>query len=174
MWPNQDAATWDLSNDGFTHRSLCNDDSPSSFHIDFLSNLGSVGGGAQPEAQAQDQGFGCTVKSLPSASPTARRAQEPLSLEHRREFSTTFIGYSNESDPFALNHFPHNEHDEIDFFRVAYRKVSSDHPLHFLMSQRATAVESQRVVDGCLPNIDSREHLESLVSRNNGVALVKL
>lgn len=117
--------------------------------------------------------------NIPSASssspPPAPREQ--LSLDQRAGHSTTFIGHSNESDPFLVDRFPHNDRDEIDFFRVTYRKVSRDPggpPLHFLQSQAGTAVESRRVVDACLPDVDDRTKLEALVDGTAGVALVRL
>lgn len=118
-----------------------------------------------------------------SASPST--AFERLSIDQRPEHSTQLIGFSNESDPFSLQHFPYNEVDEVDFFRVSYRKFSARTstrnnntsgypPLHFLQSQTGTAVEARRVVDECMSSSDNRESLEKLVDRTAGVALVKL
>ncbi|KAF4840040.1 Transcriptional activator protein DAL81 [Colletotrichum siamense] len=101
---------------------------------------------------------------------------ERSSLDERPNHSTTFIGNSNESDPFLVNHFPHNDQDEIDFFRVTYRQVTDDksQPLHFLQSQTGTAAESQKVLGECLPKIDEREKLENIVDKATGVSLVRL
>jgi hypothetical protein len=104
-----------------------------------------------------------------------------VSLTGRPSHSTTLIGYSNESDPFALDSFPYDKDGEVDFFRVTYRKIGhSDsasgppYPLHFLHSQPGTAAESRKIADECLPNFDDRAHLEGLVDVNNGIALVRL
>lgn len=119
-----------------------------------------------------------------STSPSAAFAHR--SIDQRPDYSTQLIGFSNESDPFSLQHFPYNSLDEVDFYRVAYRKVSarnsslsnnetSGHPpLHFLQSQTGTAVEACRIVDECMPPNDDRESLERLVDRTAGVALVEL
>lgn len=181
MWPGQDGTNWDLSNDGFIHRDLDSQGSPSAFNIDFLPNLGPMETGALTGGQPQQaiSSFNDGPRMPSSGSKVAPKKQsKPLSLDQKADHSTTFIGYSNESDPFALNHFPHNQQDEVDFFRVTYRKVSADNdssiPLHFLQSQTATAVEARKLVDGCLPKNDDRQSLENLVDRTNGVALVKL
>ncbi|KAK2688964.1 hypothetical protein QWA68_012548 [Fusarium oxysporum] len=116
----------------------------------------------------------------PPASPTA--LFERLSFDQRPDHSTSLIGFSNESDPFSLNHFPYSSSDEVDFYRVAYRRQQhpQDHtfpanpPIHFLQSQTGTAIESQKIVDKCMSSLGDREHLEKLVDRETGVALVKL
>ncbi|KAF9770565.1 hypothetical protein IL306_011873 [Fusarium sp. DS 682] len=114
------------------------------------------------------------------ASPTA--PFERLSFDQRPDHSTSLIGFSNESDPFSLNHFPYSSCDEVDFYRVAYRRQQYAHdqafpanpPIHFLQSQTGTAIESQKIVDKCMSSLGDREHLEKLVDRETGVALVKL
>ncbi|EWG44722.1 hypothetical protein FVEG_15710 [Fusarium verticillioides 7600] len=110
------------------------------------------------------------------ASPTA--LFERLSFDQRPDHSTSLIGFSNESDPFSLNHFPYSSSDEVDFYRVAYRRQQhafpANPPIHFLQSQTGTAIESQKIVDKCMSSLGDREHLEKLVDRETGVALVKL
>ncbi|KAH6967030.1 fungal-specific transcription factor domain-containing protein [Fusarium venenatum] len=102
---------------------------------------------------------------------------ERLSMDQTADCSTSLIGFSNESDPFSLDHFPYGSNDEVDFFRVTYRRQEQqDHGLtiHFLQSQTATAVEGQRVIEKCISPLDDRKYLETLVDRETGVALVKL
>lgn len=110
------------------------------------------------------------------ASPTA--LFERLSFDQRPDHSTSLIGFSNESDPFSLNHFPYSSTDEVDFYRVAYRRQQhafpANPPIHFLQSQTGTAIESQKIVDKCMSSLGDREHFEKLVDRETGVALVKL
>lgn len=113
-------------------------------------------------------------------------APKPLSIDQRPDYSTQLIGFSNESDPFSLEHFPYNNLDEVEFFRVTYRKFSSRNPssrtgdtsgyppLHFLQSQTGTAVEARRIIDECMSSSDDRANLEKFVDKNAGVALVKL
>ncbi|KAG8670368.1 hypothetical protein FPOAC1_009776 [Fusarium poae] len=102
---------------------------------------------------------------------------ERLSMDQRVDCSSSLIGFSNESDPFSLNHFPYGENDEVDFFRVTYRRQQSENQgptLHFLQSQIATSIEGQKVMEKCISPLDDRNHLESLVDKETGVALVKL
>lgn len=110
----------------------------------------------------------------PASSSSPPPPREQHSLDQRTGHSTIFIGHSNESVPFLVNRFPHNGRDEIDFFRVTYRKVSSNPPFHFLQSQAGTAIESRGVVNECLPDVDDRTKLEALVDRTAGAALVRL
>ncbi|KAM0206384.1 hypothetical protein ACHAQI_008300 [Fusarium lateritium] len=105
---------------------------------------------------------------------------EKLSFDQKPNYSTSFIGFSNESDPFSLNHFPYTSTDEVDFFRVTYRKQQDqshgrvNFPVHFLQSHTDTASKAQNIAEKCMSSIDDRESLEKLVDRDTGVALVRL
>ncbi|KAH6964540.1 fungal-specific transcription factor domain-containing protein [Fusarium avenaceum] len=108
---------------------------------------------------------------------------ERLSFDQRPNYSTSLIGYSNESDPFSLNHFPYAGTNEVDFFRVTYRKQQplqdqpheqTHAPVHFLQSHTETSAKGQNIVQKCMSSVDDRENLEKLVDRVTGVALVKL
>lgn len=110
-------------------------------------------------------------------------AFERLSFDQRQNYSTSLIGYSNESDPFSLNHFPYASTNEVDFFRVTYRKQQpvqdqahgqAHAPVHFLQSHTETSAKGQNIVQGCMSSVDDRGNLEKLVDRVTGVALVKL
>ncbi|KAM0543612.1 hypothetical protein ACHAPJ_012199 [Fusarium lateritium] len=148
-------------------------------HFDFLAN------GELPDLEPIDDQTPSDHQELGMANATPADAPaspatsfERLSIDQRPNHSTSFIGFSNESDPFSLNHFPYTSNDEVDFFRVTYRKQqhgpSGCTPIHLLQSQTGTAVEAQKIVDQCMSSIDSREHLEKLVDRDTGKALVKL
>ncbi|KAJ4248400.1 hypothetical protein NW762_012737 [Fusarium torreyae] len=153
---------------------------------DHHQNFGFLAEGELPDLEPMDDQTPSdyqqevALANIPSAdipaSPTT--SFERLSIDQRPNHSTSFIGFSNESDPFSLNHFPYTSNDEVDFFRVTYRKQqhgpSVYTPIHFLQSQTGTAVEAQKIVDQCMSSIDSREHLEKLVDRDTGVALVRL
>lgn len=176
-WPSDNDINWALDNDPFSHSALQDQVSPSAFQIDFLRDLGPRGSQTPSDAQRDPE----DMDSAPAAASSAGKVARGSSIDLRADHSTTFIGYSNESDPFALNHFPYDDRGEIDFFRVTYRKFgpedpaqSSTRPLHFLQSQTATAVEARRVVDDCLPPIDDRASLEALVDKSAGAALVSL
>lgn len=109
-----------------------------------------------------------------------------LSMDLRQDHSTQLIGFSNESDPFSLHHFPYNDADEVDFFRVTYRiqpgrgssscndGPSDCPPIHFLQSQTGTVTDIRKTVDQCMSSDDERAKLEKLVDRESGVALVRL
>ncbi|KAF6795005.1 fungal specific transcription factor domain-containing protein [Colletotrichum sojae] len=154
VWTDDGPLNWDLANEQL---GLEFQDSPSAF--------------LQPNDTPEPQ----PAINIPSASPSSPPPpREQHSLDQRSNHSTTFIGHSNESDPFLVNRFPRNDRDEIDFFRVTYRKVSSNPPLHFLQSQAGTAVESRRVVNDCLPAVDDRAKLEALIDQTAGAALVRL
>lgn len=169
-WPAHGPVSWSLRDEDFNGSFL--PESASAF--DFLPDF--------QEDGAMSELF--RAASPPEASGSAAVAPvklaEPLSIDQKAGHSATFIGYSNESDPFALNHFPHDKQDEVSFFRVTYRKVSTnenpppEHPLHFLQSQEATAREARGAVDGCLPDLDDRSCLENVVDKTNGAALVRL
>lgn len=171
-WPilDDNSEAWKVFN--LDDRDLALQESTSAF--DFLPNF--------HENEALDDVF--LPASQHEDSDTARlppaELAEPLSVDQKAGYSATFIGYSNESDPFALNHFPYGQREEVDFFRVTYRQISPNdgskmnRPLHFLQSQKVTAREAEKVVDDCLPKLDDRAHLETIVDRENGVALVRL
>ncbi len=122
---------------------------------------------------------GDSVRSLPRDSNY--RALEPDS-----NCSTQFIGFSSESDPFLLNHFPYDENHEVRFFQVTYRNfptyvppasiqsLSASAPIHFLQSQVTTASEGLRVVKGSNAGLNCRENLEAIVDGVTGAALLKL
>lgn len=107
---------------------------------------------------------------------------EHPSLDQKPGCSASLIGFSNESDPFSLQGFPYNHADEVDFFRVTYRKMSSSSkttefpggPTHFLQSHEQTASEARSILEKCMSSNDDRETLKKLVDENMGVALVKL
>lgn len=108
---------------------------------------------------------------------------ERLSFDERPNYSTSLIGHSNESDPFSLNHFPYASTNEVDFFRVTYRKQQplqdqthgqAHAPVHFLQSHTETSAKGQNIVQGCMCSLDDRDNLERLVDKDTGVALVKL
>lgn len=156
MWPPTDNFSWGLSDDELIRQTLQGQPSP----LPLLD--------LDPDMVEEARPFQPVNKTNPAI----------VSLSGRPSHSTTFIGYSNESDPFALDSFPYDKDGEVDFFRVTYRKIGrSDgpsYPLHFLHSQTGTATESRKIADECLPNLDDRAHLERLVDVDNGVALVHL
>lgn len=150
MWPPADNFSWGLSDDELIRQTL------------------------QGQSPLQLLDLDSDMNAFQPANP----AQTVVPLSGRPSHSTTFIGYSNESDPFALESFPYDKDGEVDFFRVTYRKIGPtdgpSYPLHFLHSQTGTATESRKIVDECLPDLDDRTHLEKLVDVDNGVALVRL
>ncbi|OAA64951.1 fungal specific transcription factor domain protein [Cordyceps fumosorosea ARSEF 2679] len=99
---------------------------------------------------------------------------------NRHDRSTSFIGYSNESDPFLLEHYPYNAADELDFFMVTYRRpssqpVSAGHPpIHFLQSKPQAVLQNQEAMTGCLALKNERDLLNEIVSVEMGVALLRL
>lgn len=115
--------------------------------------------------------------SLPNEASLRPGIQTTLS---RNDRSTSFIGYSNESDPFLLENYPYDVADELDFFMVTYRRpslesVSAGHPpIHFLQSKPQAVSESQAAITGCLAIKDERKLLSEIVSADMGVALLRL
>lgn len=101
-------------------------------------------------------------------------------LTNRADRSSSFIGYSNESDPFLLEHYPHDPSDELDFFMVTYRRPSPHDvsagfaPIHFLQSKVEAATQSQEVMGKCIALTNERKLLDELVSHDMGVALLRL
>ncbi|KIL89195.1 hypothetical protein FAVG1_07589 [Fusarium avenaceum] len=93
---------------------------------------------------------------------------ERLSFDQRPNYSTSLIGYSNESDPFSLNHFPYAGTNEDQTQGQAHA------PVHFLQSHTETSAKGQNIVQKCMSSVDIRDNLEKLVDRVTGVALVKL
>ncbi|KAF4913589.1 Transcriptional activator protein DAL81 [Colletotrichum viniferum] len=164
VWPSNSPLNWDLGNDQLAQ------------NMEFRD---------LPAVFLQSQGRNVITSDEDVLQPATHAAMkssdmeyvhERSSLDERPNHCTTFIGHSNESDPFLVNHFPHNDQDEIDFFRVTYRQVTGDktQPLHFLQSQTGTAAESQRVLDECLPKVAERERLENIVDKATGASLVRL
>lgn len=179
-WLHETELNWDLDIDPFARSALEDQISTPDLGLSFIGNPDDYNTEVLPDApgDSYDLNETATMK-FPSTKNFAAGAALDLKPGH----STTFIGYSNESDPFALDQFPYDDQDEIDFFRVTYRKFtpkgldrgcSSTHPIHFLQSQTGTAVEARRVIDECLPKLDFRAELEAIVDRTAGVALVKL
>ncbi|KAF4470561.1 Transcriptional activator DAL81 [Fusarium albosuccineum] len=181
FWPGEDGINWNIP---FNHSLQSNTGTPNRA-FDFLRDgelpdLGPIDDGTPPENADAINRMRTDVSGSPSST------SEGLSIDLKPKHSTQLIGFSNESDPFALHHFPYNHLDEVDFFRVTYRiqpgRGSSSRndgssecpPIHFLHSQTGTAVEIRKVVDQCMSSIDDREHLEKLVDRDAGVALVRL
>ncbi|KAK2051575.1 fungal-specific transcription factor domain-containing protein [Colletotrichum caudatum] len=160
MWPSNSPLNWDIG-DGQLAQNLEFQDSPAA--------------PLQPP-QGRDVISGESERDSAVDETSMKYVYERVSLDERPSHSTTLIGFSNESDPFLVNHFPHNDQDEIDFFRVTYRNVNSNksQPLHFLQSQTGTASESQRVLNECLPKVDERERLETIVDKATGASLVRL
>ncbi|EGX90473.1 fungal specific transcription factor domain protein [Cordyceps militaris CM01] len=99
---------------------------------------------------------------------------------NRHDRSTSFIGYSNESDPFLLEHYPYGAADELDFFMVTYRRpspqnVAAGHPpIHFLQSKPQAPLQNQEAMASCLALQNERHLLNDLVSVEMGVALLRL
>ncbi|KAK2018539.1 fungal-specific transcription factor domain-containing protein [Colletotrichum eremochloae] len=166
IWPSNSPLNWDLGNSQLAHNLEFQDSSAA-----FLEPL------RGHDVVSRDEGALQPARdSAVEESSNTECVPERSSLDERPNHSTTFIGFSNESDPFLVNHFPHNDQDEIDFFRVTYRNVTGDksQPRHFLQSQTGTAAESQRVLNECLPKVDEREKLENIVDKATGAALVRL
>jgi hypothetical protein len=179
-WPHESEFNWDLSYDPFARSTPADQATTPDFGLGFVANPDDYATEALPDAPEETYTFD---EMTSVEEPTIRDFVPGSALDLKADHSTTFIGYSNESDPFALNHFPFNERDEVDFFRVTYRKLSSKpsgrggastRPIHFLQSQTGTAVEARRVIDEILPNLDGRAELEAIVDNTAGVGLVKL
>lgn len=180
LWPPADNFSWGLSDDELIRQTLQGQRTPSPLPLlNLESNMIEMEGIHESARSFQPAN---TPAQFSNAGGT-RKEKNPtiVSLSSRPSHSTTLIGYSNESDPFALNSFPYDEDGEVDFFRVTYRKIGrSDgpsgprYPLHFLHSQNGTATESRKIVDECLPDLDDRARLDRLVDINNGTALVRL
>jgi hypothetical protein len=144
-----------------------------------LPNLEPMEDRTPPDAY-RDSGMNITPTDHPGG---LTNTFEKLSFDQRPNYSTSLIGYSNESDPFSLNHFPYAGTNEVDFFRVTYRKqqpsqdqthAQAHTPVHFLQSHTDTSAKAQNIVQKCMSSVDDREHLEKLVDRVTGIALVKL
>ncbi|KAK2041104.1 fungal-specific transcription factor domain-containing protein [Colletotrichum somersetense] len=160
IWPSNSPLNWDIGNAQLAQ------------NLEFQDSLAAP---LQPP-QGRDVTSADSARDSAVDEPNMEYFHGRVSLDERPSHSTTFIGFSNESDPFLVNHFPHNDQNEIDFFRVTYRNVPSDksQPLHFLQSQTGTASESQRVLNECLPEVDERERLETIVDKATGASLVRL
>lgn len=130
--------------------------------------------------QYGEAAVGGEAVAVTQPSPTPAASNRECKTMRRLDRSSTFIGYSNESDPFLLEHYPHNAADELDFFMVTYRRPSPDDvpagslPIHFLQSKPQAASESKDVMAGCLAIDDERALLDKLVDAEMGVALIRL
>lgn len=127
------------------------------------------------------------VAGPPQPSSRAHHTSSPhhVSIDDQADYSAQMIGFSNESDPFFLQHFPYNDVGELKFFRVVYRKpdiLSSDipnegshsTPVHLLQSHNQTASLAIEITERCLSQNHDREHVRQLVDSTMGVALVRL
>lgn len=125
------------------------------------------------------------MDSPATQSSTAPSASSPtatgdLSLNLTPKMSSWFIGYSNESDPFLLEHYPYNTAGELDFFKVRYRRPSPNDvasgwpPVHFLQSQAQYVAEGQEHLVQCIDLHDERQLLKELVDVETGIALLRL
>ncbi|KAM0499438.1 hypothetical protein ACHAP8_005594 [Fusarium lateritium] len=145
---------WDLS---FNHQDqafdfLTNGELPS---LDYINE--------QTPPELRNIAYSPSIAMTAQAPADQSTPVERLSMDQRADCSTSLIGFSNESDPFSLDHFPYGSSDEVDFLRVTYRRQEQqDHEptLHFLQSQTATAVEGQKVMENCIAPLDDRKHLE--------------
>ncbi|XWW93060.1 hypothetical protein V2A60_000988 [Cordyceps javanica] len=121
-----------------------------------------------------------TENAEPSLGPDASSRPELQATLDRHDRSTSFIGYSNESDPFLLEHYPYNTADELDFFMVTYRRpslqpVSAGYPpIHFLQSKPQAPLQNQEAMSGCIALKNEQDLLNALVSFDMGVALLRL
>ncbi|KND86653.1 Transcriptional activator protein DAL81 [Tolypocladium ophioglossoides CBS 100239] len=115
-----------------------------------------------------------TTPENPSSLPSSL---ERSALDQRHSYSSSLIGYSNESDSFSLEYFPYNSSDEVDFFMVTYRKpsrvsASAGHPpVHILQSKAQATSQGREIIGKCLTIINERDRLEQLVDNDTGVAL---
>ncbi|CAG9946115.1 unnamed protein product [Clonostachys rosea f. rosea IK726] len=126
------------------------------------------------------------VAGPPQPSSRAHHASSPhVSIDDQADYSAQMIGFSNESDPFFLQHFPYNDVGELKFFRVVYRKPDilssgipneSSHstPVHLLQSHNQTASLAIELTERCLSQNHDRERVQQLVDSTMGVALVRL
>ncbi|KAL6353646.1 hypothetical protein LRP88_14144 [Fusarium phalaenopsidis] len=155
IWANHGGMDWDLSMNHTALPSIENADRAFQFLADGqLPDLGSLEGDSPADDLQNVEAMNRMSTETP-ASPSV--PLQRLSLDQRPDHFTQIIGYSNESDPFGLEHFPYNDQEEVDFFRVTYRRFSARSgevpgypPLHFLQSQTETAIEARRVIDECI------------------------
>lgn len=148
-----------------------------------LLGLDSMQGHAPRPTQ---QNSGAVERMVTEASPASPSDLEHRSLDKKPGRSAALIGFSNESDPFLLDHYPYDSTDECQFFKVIYRKLATavspsptgglinSAPVHILQSHSDTATEARTLVDKCFSSTDERKHLEELVDSETGIALVKL
>ncbi|RGP69557.1 hypothetical protein FSPOR_4661 [Fusarium sporotrichioides] len=170
MLSGETSINWDLAfdNDGQTFDFLADGELPALEYIDEQT---------PPEGLHHIAHSPNIATAASQASTNATMPAERLSMDQRADYSSSLIGFGNESDPFSLDHFPYGNNDEVDFFRVTYRRQQPQNEgptFHFLQSQTATAVEGQKVMEKCITPLDDRKNLETLVDRETGVALVKL
>ncbi|KAH8171213.1 fungal specific transcription factor domain-containing protein [Sarocladium implicatum] len=179
-WPQETEFDWNMEIDPFARVDLEEQMASPDPAFSFLVDTGDSVTDIPADALEQSHDFGETgsLKARLGGDSVARSAMD-LKPGH----STTFIGYSNESDPFALDHFPYDKEDELDFFRVTYKRftqyesgqeLTRNPPVHFLQSQTETAVEARKTINECLPKLDGRAELEAIVDNAAGAALVKL
>ncbi|KAM0443262.1 hypothetical protein ACHAQK_003625 [Fusarium lateritium] len=138
---------WSLSLD---QNEINDHDQPFDFFADGeLPNLEPMDDQSPPVGH-HDNGLNATSTDPPG---DLANTFEKLSFDQRPDYSTSFIGFSNESDPFSLNHFPYTSTDEVDFFRVTYRKQQDqshgrvNFPIHFLQSHTDTAAKAQNIAE---------------------------
>lgn len=122
-WSGQRDMNWDLSVNQPAEPSI--EDADRAFRFlgdDELLGLGLIEGNASySDLRNLD-----VMDRMPIETPASpSRASERLSIDQKPSHSTQLIGFSNESDPVSLQHFPYNNLDEVDFFRVTYRKFSA-------------------------------------------------
>lgn len=129
--------------------------------------------------QFRDTALGMTVGNSPNLEPAQISTGHHTTLNWQGR-SSTFIGYSNESDPFLLEHYPYNADDELDFFMVTYRRPSPQDvtigfpPVHFLQSKAQAASEGQEAMSNCFAVKNEKELLHGLVGPDMSLALLRL
>ncbi|KAJ6445271.1 fungal specific transcription factor domain-containingprotein [Purpureocillium lavendulum] len=117
-------------------------------------------------------------------SPQSVNGFQPVapgaSLDHRANYSSVLVGFSNESDPFILEHFPYNNADEVDFFMVTYRRPlgakasTGQAPVHILQSKLQASSQGRELMNNTLAISNEREMLDKLVDVETGESLVDL
>lgn len=144
----------------------------------FMQDIPSFWSLSYDDASVADVAEGIVEPDIRNEVSSRPQTQTTL---NRHDRSTSFIGYSNESDPFLLEHYPYSASDELDFFMVTYRRpsllqgVSVGHPpIHFLQSKPQAALQNQEAMGACLALKNERDVLNDLVSVEMGVALLRL
>ena len=113
IWPGQGDMNWHLPLDEPAQLSVEDADPAFQFLCDSdLPDLGSLEGNT-PSDDLHNVGM---INQMADMSQRPGEAPKPLSIDQRPDYSTQLIGFSNESDPFSLEHFPYNNLDEVEFF----------------------------------------------------------